>query len=67
MSELRRALTVMGYSDEERNKVITAIGSLRRLLSQDRESMKEKNLDPVIIKELLSFREWYRSWKGTVG
>lgn len=67
MSDLKKALKLTGCNNEEMALLTTAIGSMRRLLSIKIETLKSKNINEAIIDEIMCFKDWHKTWKGTVG
>ena len=66
MAELKTILTVMGYTEEESKIAMNTIGSLRRVLTITRDTLKaDPNMNAGMIDEIMCFKEWYTVWRST--
>ena len=58
MAELKTILTVMGYTEEESKIAINTIGSLRRIITITRDTLKaDSEMNAGMIEELMCFKE----------
>ena len=65
---LGKVLTVMGYEGEELSIAMTAIGSMRRVMMINRDTLLAKsNLTPGMVDEILCLKEWYMGYRKTGG
>ena len=66
MAELKTILTVMGYTEEESEITINTVGSLRRVITITRDTLKANSeMNAGMIDELMCFKEWYTVWRST--
>ena len=65
---LAKVLSVMGYEGEELSIATTTIGSMRRVMMINRDTLLVKsNLTPEMVDEILCLKEWYMGYRKTGG
>ena len=65
---LAKVLSVMGYEGEELSIATTTIGSMRRVMMINRDTLLVKsNLTPGMVDKILCLKEWYMGYRKTGG